>query len=216
MAKYRFSTIDRSTTLSVMEHASVPGLMDQASGLRGITRRRTPTLPMGPYYPLRPGRRASGLLWQGDAPPDGARRLRLQGRIVTVEGAAVVGALIELWQADPAGRYRHPSAPEMALVLPGFAGCGRVRSANDGSFAFDTLVPGGYEEASTRRAPHLHLQISGRFDRLVTQLFLPGRRDNARDPWFRAALDARLLIPTVRADGADRLVLEWTAVLRRG
>jgi len=153
---------------------------------------------------------------KGDAPPDGARRLRLQGRIVTVEGAAVVGALIELWQADPAGRYRHPSAPEMALVLPGFAGCGRVRSANDGSFAFDTLVPGGYEEASTRRAPHLHLQISGRFDRLVTQLFLPGRRDNARDPWFRAALDARLLIPTVRADGADRLVLEWTAVLRRG
>jgi protocatechuate 3,4-dioxygenase, beta subunit len=130
----------------------------------------------------------------------------------------VVGAEIELWQADPCGRYRHPSAPDSALVPEGFAGYGRTRTDHGGAFRFTSLVPGAYTEGDVLRAPHLHLQITGCFDRLVTQLFFPGHPANTHDRWHRALLQPRLLTPEVQAwspDG-DGLHLLWTAVLTCG
>ena len=125
-------------------------------------------------------------------------------------------AEVELWQADPMGRYAHPSSPARDPVLAGFTGYGRVRSAADGRFRFETLVPGDYTDGESRRAPHLHLQITGRFDRLVTQLFLPGHPLNAKVPRFGALRHPGRLVAEVRADAPDGLTLPWIAVLHRG
>lgn len=176
----------------------------------------TPALLLGPYYPLQPVSDASAVLWRGGRLPAGARMLRLNGRVQSLGGVAVPAADVELWHADPAGRYRHPSAPEQSQVLDGFTGYGRTRTGDDGSFVFDTLLPAGYEDGNVRRTPHLHLQITGRFDRLVTQLFLAGHADNDRDHWYRALRSPNALTATLRADREDRLDIEWTAVLRRG
>lgn len=177
---------------------------------------RTPGLLLGPFYPLSPPDDASGSLWRGSAIPQGTKRLVLEGLVHDIRGGAVADAEVELWQADPMGRYAHPSSPERDPVLAGFTGYGRVRSAADGRFRFETLVPGDYTEAESRRAPHLHFQITGRFDRLVTQLFLPGHPLNAKDRWFGALRHPERLVAEVRADAPDGLTLHWIAVLHRG
>lgn len=188
-----------------------------------VPRRRTPGLLLGPYYPLATA--GSGTqLWQGDTVPAGARRLRLDGCVVDRQGRPLAGVEVELWQADPAGRYRHPSAPETDQVPPGFAGHGRTRTDAAGAFRFDSLVPGAYADAIRERAPHLHLQLTGRVDRLVTQLFLPGDAGNQADHWFRSLRRPDLLTaeivpaatPAVDGPLADTLHLRWTAVLGNG
>jgi len=204
-------------------HAATTDHQAHAGGALRVARRRTPGLLLGPYYPLAKAGSTSAL-WRGNGLPAGARRLRLDGRVLDLQGRPLVDVDVELWQADPAGRYRHPSAPETDQVLPGFAGHGRTRTDAAGGFRFDSLVPGAYADAFGERAPHLHLQITGRADRLVTQLFLPGHPGNQADHWYRALRSPGLLTPDLvpeadganGGDGAHSLHLLWTAVLTQG
>ena len=176
--------------------------------------RRTPGLLLGPYYPLDRPAAIGAELWTGPA-PSGARGLRLEGCVRGGDGTPLSNAHIEMWQADPAGRYRHPSARDASSVLEGFEGYGATHSGADGRFVFRSLVPGAYREGTTLRAPHLHLQITGRHDRLVTQLFLPGDARNGDDRWFCAIVHVERLLPDIVQDDADLLVLRWTAFLGR-
>lgn len=187
-----------------------------ASPTAGTARRTTPGLLLGPFYPLDPPCDGGPRLWLADAVPPGARRLALRGRVESLAGDPVVGARVELWHADPWGRYRHPSAPGAEHVDPAFAGYGVATTDADGRFAFDSLEPGGYLEGTTRRAPHLHVQVTGRFDRLVTQVAVTGASREPEDRWFAAASRPWQLRPAVVRDDPDLLLLEWTAVVRRG
>ncbi|MEO6746742.1 MAG: hypothetical protein ABIS28_15640 [Caldimonas sp.] len=188
--------------------------MTNASLSSNAPARRTPGLLLGPYYPLDRPADAGSTLWSGPA-PIGARCLHLEGCVRSGDGTPLPEARIEMWQADPAGRYRHPSARDPTAVLDGFAGYGATRSGADGRFVFRSLVPGAYREGATLRAPHLHLQITGRHDRLVTQLFLRGDVRNGADRWFSAIVHADRLLPDVVQDDADLLALRWTAFLGR-
>ena len=172
--------------------------------------RRTPSLLLGPYYPLGASDAAGSSLFRGTT-PSGTRRLRLEGHVQRLDGTPLPDVRIELWHADPAGRYPHPSAGDAAAVLEGFTGYGTTRSDATGRFVFTSVVPGGYRDGPTARAPHLHLQLSGRADRLVTQLFLPGDARNDADRWYRAVRDSERLLPTVVRDHAESLDLHWTA-----
>jgi protocatechuate 3,4-dioxygenase, beta subunit len=178
--------------------------------------RRTPGLLIGPYYPVQQPAKAGTHLFHGQQPPQGARRLVLEGCCRSENGEPVAGVLVELWHADPFGRYRHASAPEEQAVVEGFTGYGRARTDAGGVFAFRSLVPGGYVDRNTTRAPHLHVQLTGRVDRLATQLFLPGERANEADRWFAALAHPELLVPRVLSGTPDSLHLAWTAVLGRG
>ena len=186
--------------------------MTSASNPPPAVQHRTPGLLLGPYYPLDRCGDAGSDLWRGPV-PIGARRLQLEGHVRSCDGTPLADARIELWQADPAGRYRHPSASEASKVLEGFAGYGATRSDADGGFVFRSLVPGAYREGTGWRAPHLHLQITGRHDRLVTQLFLPGDARNGDDRWFGTVGHPDRLLPDVVRDGPDALCLRWTAFL---
>jgi protocatechuate 3,4-dioxygenase beta subunit len=180
--------------------------------------RPTPPLPLGPFYPLDVPSGMRSALWHGGPLPQGVRELCLQGTVQTIEGRGVSGALVEIWHADPAGRYRHPSAPDVDRVLAGFTGHGRVVTDDRGGFTFTSIVPGGYasREGLPPRAPHVHVQITGQVDRVVTQLFLPGHADNTGDRWFHASSNPQALTPDLVSDDDAQFVLRWTAVLMRG
>jgi protocatechuate 3,4-dioxygenase beta subunit len=188
-------------------------LMNQTAVTPALAARRTPGLLLGPYYPLQAPASAGAELWRGETPPVGARRLRFDGRVLAGDGTPVADAHIELWHADPAGHYCHPSAPDHALVLPGFAGYGTARSDAQGRFFFCSLVPGGYVDGGVARVAHLHVQITGRVCRLVTQVFLPGQERNHADRWYRAVAQPERLLPEVVRDDANALHLNWTAFI---
>lgn len=189
---------------------------DTSSPATGSRRRPTPSLLLGPYYPVDAPGDGGEDLWHTDALHAGVRRLTLSGRVEAMDGTPVVDARVELWHADQEGRYRHPSAGSAAAPDPAFIGYGSTRTDAHGDFVFRSLVPGAYIEGATRRAPHLHLQVTGRWDRLVTQGFLPGGGQPIEDRWFAAIERRDLLIPEIVQDDPDHLALRWTLVVRNG
>lgn len=124
--------------------------------------------------------------------PGGAaigERIVVGGRILDEDGCPVPGALIELWQANAAGRYRHGHDTHDAPLDPNFTGAGRMRSAADGSYAFTTVRPGAYpwgNHPNAWRPQHIHFSLFGPAfaSRLVTQMYFPGDPLLALDPIF--------------------------------
>lgn len=176
----------------------------------------TPGLLLGPFYPVQKPLGADRRLWRGHVVPDGARALHFGGHVSTLDQQPVAGALVELWHADPAGRYPHPSAPESERVDPAFVGYGRVRTSADGRFDFASLVPGRYEAGGQPRAMHLHVQITGRWDQLLTQVFLPNDAARQKDRWLAAAPRPAMLVAQVLSDDAHAVRLDWNAFVARG
>lgn len=114
-------------------------------------------------------------------------RIRVEGRLLDGEGRPVSDGMIEIWQADPGGRYRHPSEPDGASVDDGFVGFGRSGTDADGRFAFDTVKPGSVAgpDGSTQ-SPHLNVHVFARglLDRLATRAYFDDDPTRERDPFL--------------------------------
>lgn len=115
----------------------------------------------------RTGKQAQGLLMQ------------VSGRILDEDGRPIVGAVVELWQANAAGRYAHALDQRDAPLDPNFLGHGRVRSDETGAYSFLTIKPGAYPvpvKDTWWRPPHIHFSVLGpsTLSRLVTQMYFPG------------------------------------------
>jgi len=103
----------------------------------------------------------------------------------------VPGSLIEIWQANAAGRYVHQRDQHPAPLDPNFTGAGRVLTDSEGRYRFTTIKPGAYpwrNHQNAWRPAHIHLSIFGRAftERLVTQMYFPGDPLFAADPIFNA------------------------------
>lgn len=112
-------------------------------------------------------------------------RITVEGRLFDGEGAPVSDAMIEIWQADSAGRYNHPEDRQDQPRDPNFNGFGRVATDNDGWFRFSTIKPGpvpGLRNAP--QAPHINVSVLGRgiLKRLATRLYFEDEPANAYDP----------------------------------
>ena len=128
-----------------------------------------------------------------DAEPLG-ERIIVTGRVLDRDGRPVQGALIELWQANSAGRYRHAKDLHDAPLDPNFAGTGRCLTDGDGRYRFTTVRPGAYPWANHHNAwrpSHIHFSLFGRsfVERLVTQMYLPGDPLLPLDPIFNSVPD---------------------------
>ena len=110
--------------------------------------------------------------------PVGERTI-VHGRVLDERGRGVPGALVEVWQANAGGRYRHRNDTYLAPIDPNFGGCGRVITDADGAYAFRTVKPGAYpfrNNVNSWRPAHIHFSISGHgfAQRLITQMYFEG------------------------------------------
>ncbi|MBX2798243.1 MAG: protocatechuate 3,4-dioxygenase subunit beta [Myxococcales bacterium] len=113
---------------------------------------------------------------QGD--PIG-ERIVVHGRVLDSDGRPVPDTLVEMWQANAAGRYRHPKDGYRAPLDPNFGGCGRTLTGSDGRFAFRTVKPGAYpwpNGGNDWRPAHIHFSVFGTAfaQRLITQMYFEG------------------------------------------
>lgn len=153
-------------------------------------------------------------------------RIVVRGRVVDDEGRPIPNALIEIWQANAAGRYVHEVDQHPAPLDPNFSGAGRALTDAGGHYRFVTIKPGAYpwrNHANAWRPAHVHFSVFGSAftQRLVTQMYFPGdplfEHDpiyhSVRDPKARELLVARFDLDTTEPEWA--LGYAWDIVLRR-
>lgn len=143
----------------------------------------TPSQTVGPYFHI-------GLPTEGRAElvaPDAQGSIRLEGVVLDGEDRPVPDALIEIWQANRAGRYAHPEDTREDLPLEdGFTGFGRCATDAEGGYRFQTIKPGAVPAPGGRmQAPHVAISVLGRglLKRLATRIYFPDEQEaNAADP----------------------------------
>ncbi|MBZ9991075.1 protocatechuate 3,4-dioxygenase subunit beta [Mesorhizobium sp. BH1-1-5] len=106
-------------------------------------------------------------------------RIIVHGRVLDERGRGVPGVLLEFWQANAGGRYRHKKDGYLAPLDPNFGGCGRTITGEDGSYAFRTVRPGPYpwpNGPNDWRPAHIHFSVFGHgfAQRLITQMYFEG------------------------------------------
>jgi protocatechuate 3,4-dioxygenase beta subunit len=123
-------------------------------------------------------------------------RMLVTGRVLDADGRPVAGQLVEIWQANAAGRYIHNRDQHHAPLDPNFTGTGRCLTGADGSYRFLTIKPGPYpwrNHDNAWRPAHIHFSVFGTAftQRLVTQMYFPGDPLFDFDPIFQSVRDPR-------------------------
>lgn len=106
-------------------------------------------------------------------------RIILHGLVLDENGKPVPETLVEIWQANAGGRYRHKKDTYLAPIDPNFGGCGRTLTDENGYYAFRTVKPGAYpwrNWVNNWRPAHVHVSVFGRAfaQRLITQCYFEG------------------------------------------
>lgn len=110
------------------------------------------------------------------APDLAGQRIMIEGRVLDGRGEPVPDGMVEIWQANPAGRYRHPDDARDLPLVSGFTGFGRVPTEADGSFRFVTVKPGAVPDGEGRpQAPHIMVSVfmRGLVKHVATRLYFP-------------------------------------------
>lgn len=119
------------------------------------------------------------------------QRIFVHGRVLGADGKPVPDTLIEAWQANSAGRYRHKNDSWPAPLDPHFNGVARTLTDNNGVYSFYTVLPGCYpwgNHTNAWRPAHIHFSLFGRqfAERLVTQMYFPGDPMFFQDPIYNS------------------------------
>ncbi|MBL8533069.1 MAG: protocatechuate 3,4-dioxygenase [Betaproteobacteria bacterium] len=183
----------------------------------------TPDQILGPFYPVRKPTDGHADLTRLAGRPGMALGpvVHVMGRVLSVRGEPAPGVRLEIWQANAAGKYTHPHDRNTAPIDPNFDGYATVVTDNEGRFRFKTVKPGAYPVVpGYSRPPHIHFDVTGRYNRLVTQMYFPGEPLNERDPllqqsWAKESLIAKVLPPTKEEEPDSQLVV-WNIVLIQG
>jgi protocatechuate 3,4-dioxygenase beta subunit len=191
---------------------------------QGAKRHLTAEQIMGPFYPaMKPLEADADLTMMAGRPGRAQGKVvELMGRVLDRNGEPVRGAKIEIWQANTFGRYAHASDTNVAPLDPNFQGYSLQTTDSDGRYRFKTIKPGAYAVNPTiMRPPHIHFDIAGRNDRLVTQMYFPDEPLNEKDILFsqvgpdKATLVGKILPPTKEV-GPDSLLMSWDIVIDKG
>ena len=123
-------------------------------------------------------------------------RITVNGRVLDTAGRPLRNTLLEIWQANAAGRYRHRSDRWPAPLDPNFTGAGRALTDDEGRYSFTTIKPGAYpwgNHDNAWRPAHIHFSLLGLAfaQRLVTQMYFPNDPLSAYDPIFNSVRDER-------------------------
>jgi protocatechuate 3,4-dioxygenase, beta subunit len=151
------------------------------------------TAPLFGYDEVKPG--DSDLTRQHAGAPLG-ERIVVSGRVLDENGRPIPRALIEIWQANAAGRYNHRVDEHDAPVDPNFTGAGRVLTDEAGRYGFMTIRPGEYpwrNHYNAWRPAHIHFSLFGAaiVQRLITQMYFPGDPLLEYDPMYNMVPDEK-------------------------
>ena len=107
------------------------------------------------------------------------QRIIVHGRVLDQNGRGVPGVLLEFWQANAGGRYRHKKEGYLAPLDPNFGGCGRTVTDENGGYSLRTVKPGAYpwpNGVNDWRPAHIHFSVFGQgfAQRLITQMYFEG------------------------------------------
>lgn len=199
------------------------GVAEDNAGLDFKGPMPTPDQILGPFYPVhKPTDGGADLTrLKGRAGQALGPVIYVGGRIMNLRGESCPGVNLEIWQANSAGRYTHPHDRNPAPRDPNFDGYANVVSDAGGRYRFRTVKPGAYPVAADYwRPPHIHFDITGKVNRLVTQMYFAGEPLNAKDPllqqsWAKDSLIASILPPSADEEADSKLVV-WDIVLVQG
>lgn len=214
-------------------------MLEMAIGLSGLAlsgtfgsilaqemkRTETPAIELGPFYPMmKPLDTDADLtLIDGNKHRAAGQIVHLAGRVLNHRGEPVSGAKLEIWQANTHGRYAHLSDTNPSPLDPNFQGYGVQTTDTEGRYRFKTIKPGAYPISPTaKRTPHIHFDISGRINRVTTQMFFAGEPLNEKDYLYlgldatdREAAVAKIL-PTTKEFEPDSMIILYDIVLDKG
>lgn len=164
----------------------------------------TPSQTVGPFF-------HGGLLREGlnvlVTPEAAGERIRIEGVVYDGDRAPVSDAMVEIWQANARGRYRHPADQRPIPLDPAFVGFGRAGTDEAGYFWFETVKPGRVPfDRETDQASHINVAVSARglLDHLYTRLYFADEPGNRTDPVLQRVPEDRrptLLARRARIDG---------------
>ena len=180
----------------------------------------TPSQTVGPYYAiaLTPG----DYDWTATAgndlvtPDASGERIRIEGRVLDGDGKPVNDAMLEIWQADAAGRYAHP-ADKRANPNAAFKGFGRAGTDESGSYRFETVKPGAVAGPNGPQAPHVVVAVfaRGMLRQCYTRLYFSDENANAADPVLGLVpQQRRATLIAQRQDGGGEAVYRFDVQLQ--
>jgi len=174
----------------------------------------TTSQTVGPYFRI-------GLQWlfkdKLAGPEVTGKHIEIEGRVLDVDGKGVPDAVIEVWQANSHGKYAHPEDGQEKPAEEGFQGFGRIPTAEDGSFHFNTIKPGRVPGPGEKlQAPHIVVSVfmRGLLRRLVTRIYFPDDPANSEDYALSLVEPTRRGTLVARKSAKREGLLEWNVVLQ--
>lgn len=131
-------------------------------------------------------------------------RIIVHGRVLDENARPVPNTLVEIWQANAGGRYRHKKDTYLAPIDPNFGGCGRTLTDENGNYVFRTVKPGAYpwrNWVNNWRPAHIHISVFGTAfaQRLITQMYFEGDPLIAQCPIVKTIPDLRAIDQLIAA-----------------
>jgi protocatechuate 3,4-dioxygenase, alpha subunit len=164
---------------------------------------QTPSQTIGPFF-------HDALMRHGvdDLDPEGraGEPIVLIGAVRDGAGSGVADAMVEIWQSDGAGRYRHPADGRAPDIPTSFIGFGRVASTDDGAYRLRSVLPGTVPgRRGTVQAPHLNVHVFARgvLDKLATRIYFDGQAANEQDPVLSSVPADRRATLLARREGEE-------------
>ena len=177
--------ISRRKLIQLSLLGSVISVLGSRSFAKALALIPTPNETEGPFYPVKDQNDKDADLTQIEGHRDVAhgQYIIVSGQVRDITGHPIANAVLDIWQADANGRYRHPRDPNKAKLDENFQGWAVIQTDGNGFFRFKTVMPGAYPASGTWiRPPHIHLKISKPdYRALTTQMYFPDEKLNKTD-----------------------------------
>lgn len=176
----------------------------------------TPYQALGPFYPVEriAEEDADLTLISGHTKRAQGSIIQVTGRVLDRNGNPVSGARLELWQCNAVGRYSHANEVATAPLDPDFQGFAAIRTGAKGEWRITTVKPAGYDSPIGRRTPHIHFDVSGKNQRLVTQMYFSDEEPSNGSDMLYKEMGNEAGRTVARLDGEARY--NWDIILMDG
>ncbi len=212
--------ISRRKLIQLSLLGSVVSVLGSRSSFgRALSLMPTPEEIEGPFYPAKDQSDKDADLMQieGHTGVAHGQSIIVSGQVQDITGLPIANAVLDIWQADANGSYRHPRDPSPAKPDANFQGWAIINSDENGFFRFKTVMPGPYPANGTWiRPPHIHLKISKPgYRALTTQMYFPDEKLNKTDLLLnvKSAVERSAMIAKNIGQQGNLSIYEYNIVL---